>query len=381
MTKSARVARLRAMIRSTDTVKKKRAGISLWHTDIRDVFTRSGAQIPAAELAVFCNKLAFMLGAGVSLQEALPVLVETAGGRMLRAVLPEVHNRILQGESFARACTAVQVFPFFMCGFIRVGEETARLGEVCTQLGDYYQRRAQATSELTAALLYPIAVLIMMAAVMVVAVAMVLPGYAAVFAASDVALPALTRALLAFSQFIAAHGVWLGVGLVAFTLALLLFLRSERGISFRAWVQLKFPLYRMGVNVQIAQVLSLMLSAGQTLSAALPLCAQITANPRIARDLTKAATAIATGRPLWASLDDIPYLDPLLINLARIGEASGTLTKTLTRAHAHFDVHYNQQLRRLNKLVEPIITLAMGIGLALVMLAIVLPTFELATVV
>jgi type II secretory pathway component PulF len=325
--------------------------------------------------------MAFLLGAGVPLKEALPILSTQARGRALRQALPELHNRIMQGESFAQAIKRAKAFPAFLCGFVAIGEMTAQLPRVCGQLGDFYELQAQTEDELAAALLYPLAVTAMMLGVIVMAVAFVLPGYAQVFEASGVALPALTRGLLHISAFVTGNGAHLAAGLCAAVIAAAIFARTPLGRRALAAGRLRLTLFRQGVNLRLVQALSLLLGAGRPVSEAVPVCAEVVGNERVRQDLAGIHTALSAGRAFWAALGDLPYIDPLLVGMARVGEETGRLPQTMEQCQGYFTNNYRRTINRLNKLVEPVITLTLGLLLALVMLAVVLPTFELATAV
>ncbi|MCL2498776.1 MAG: type II secretion system F family protein [Defluviitaleaceae bacterium] len=355
--------------------------VSMWHRDIGDLLSRTGASVRPHDLAVFCRELSFLLGAGVPVKDVIPTLLPQTEGRLMKQTLPDIHNKILQGEAFASALAASKVFPVFMCGFITIGEMTAQLPRVCEQLADFYERQAKTRDELAAALLYPTAVTLMMLGVIIMAVTVVLPGYSQVFDHSGVALPALTRGLLGISAFMTRHAWWLAFGLGAVILGVIALLRSGKGRNAVAAAQLRFTLFRQGINLRLVQSLNLMLGTGQSVSGAMPVCAEVMGNTLVKRDLLNVHGALAAGRPFWATLTDLPYIDPLLVGLARVGEETGSLSQTMAQCQIHFTQTYQRTLRRLNKLVEPIITLTLGFILALVMLAIVLPTFELATAV
>ena len=354
------------------------APVSIWHRDVGDLLARNGGKIPLSDLAALCNKLSFLLDAGVMIKDALPLLIAQSPSRMVRQVLTEIHKRILRGESLADACTAVRAFPVFVCGMLSVGEKTAQLPRVCAQMSEYYERKVQTRNELRAAMLYPAMVSLMMLGVIIIAVTFALPGYAQVFATSDVALPALTRGLLRISDFVVSHGVALAAALLLLFTGLMIFARSKNGQLLLSWLALRFPVFRMGVSLHVSQVLELMLHAGQPLSEALPLCAAAQNNACVSKDLARVENDVSAGKTLGAALSGMGYLEPLLANLIHVGEESGKLPQILKQCRIHFEAAHQRAVRRLNKLAEPIITLVMGILLALVMLAIVLPTFELA---
>ncbi|MCL2047811.1 MAG: type II secretion system F family protein [Defluviitaleaceae bacterium] len=323
-------------------------------------------------LAVFCRKLAFLLDAGISLKEALPML----GGQRnaLGAAVKDLHKMILQGESLSLALKSAGVFPAFMCGYVAVGEHVAQLAEVFTRLADYYDAKAKNEEELTAAMVYPLLVSAMMLGVLVMAVTFVLPGYSRIFDASGVALPRFTLGLLAAADFFAANRGAVLCGFLGFLLAMSFFLRS-RLAHFAA---LKIPIFRQNINRNLSQVLALLLSSGLNISAAVPLCGEVLENSVIRADLKKLAAKISSGVAFCDALGELSYVEPILVELARVGEESGSFASALQKCSEYLEESHSRAVRRVNKLIEPVVTLVLGVVLGVVMLAIILPTFQLA---
>ena len=353
---------------------------SIWQTDIQDVFFRNRKRkIPIADLALFCRKAAYLLGAGLTIKAALPILQGQSLGAALNIVIPQVHKNVIKGASLSDALKTATVFPNFMIGYVAIGEKTAQLANVCEKLADYYEQQDQTKKELFAALMYPITVILMMIGVIVLAMATVLPGYASIFDASDIALPAITEILLNASAFLAGNRFLLLGGLVAFIITLAVFVRSGTGKELVSRGQLKIPLLRLGINFHLAQSLSLLLTSGIRVSDAMPLCVNLIDSICVKKDLNELSQNLADGMEFSSSLSRIPYIDPLLRDLASVGEKTGELPQTMEKCHRYFAANYMHSIKRLNKLIEPVITLTMGVLLTLLMLAVVLPTFELAT--
>lgn len=353
---------------------------SIWQASISDILFRGGRRsIPIAQLAVFCRKVDFLLGSGLSIKTALTVLQRQSLGAVLNKTLPRVYVHILKGDSFSIALEREEVFPEFMLGYVAIGEKTGQVALVFAKLADYYEQQSKTRKELTSALIYPISVILMMLGVIVLAMLTILPGYARIFEASDIALPAITEMLINASAFLTRNAFLLVSFTVLIVASSVVFAKSHQGKRVLAKVELSLPILRLGVNFHFAQALSLLLNSGVRVTEAIDLCIGLLNNVRIKRDLQKLSINLRKGNGFSASLEKIPYIDPLLRDLAYVGEETGELARTIEKCSHYFAATYAHSIGRLNKLVEPIITLAMGVLLALVMLAVVLPTFELAT--
>lgn len=354
--------------------------VHFWNRDIGEWLTQRPRRVPMNELAVFCRKLSFTLEAGIPVKTALPILAGRDASRTLRTALTDAHIRIMRGESLSGAFESTGAFPPFLCGLCAVGELSARLPQVANQLADYYEQRARSESELSAALVYPAVVTLMMLAVIVISVVFVLPGYARVFAASGVALPFITRMLMTLSGVLTDHAyAVLAVSAVMIAVSIL-FARSKPGRKTIANLQMLLPVYRLQINLRFTQALCLLLSSGQPLSEAVPLCAQVLENERARRDLLDISAGLSAGRAFWELLASVKYIDPLFVGMARVGEETGRLPQSLDKCRHFFEHAHAHAIRRLNKLVEPAITLVLGLLLGLVMLAVILPTFALTNI-
>jgi len=350
---------------------------SVWKMNISDIILPGRKLTPSgAELALLCRKLSYLLGSGLSLKASFPILQGQSLGATLSRLLPKIHNLVLKGDSFADALKQTANFPEFMLGYVAIGEKTAQLAKVCERLADFYEEQTQARRELVASFMYPSVVLLMMLGVIILSMVTVLPGYARIFEASNVSLPAITQLLIDISAFMADNAIWVAICLVA-VVALVIFLAKNKKLL--AFLQLKIPLMRLGINLNLAQALSILLSSGIKIEAAVNLCTDIMDNVRVKKDLKALAANLAGGMEFAEALETINYIDPLLCDMARIGEKTAGLETAMTKCHSYFAADYKHGLKRANKLIEPIVTLTMGILLAFIMLAVVLPTFELAT--
>jgi type IV pilus assembly protein PilC len=349
--------------------------------NVLDLLLKKHGKVSLRELAFFCRKTAFLLDAGLPVKTALPILAEQATGHVLSVAVSDLHSMVMQGESFSHALKSTGVFPAFMCGYAAIGERAAKLPETFEKLADYYEARVQTEEELVATMIYPIAVTVMMLGVMIMAITFVLPGYSRIFDASGVALPAFTAGLLSVSDFLSKNAFAVFGGILFFMVACVLFLRSAKGQNFSAFMKIKIPIIRQNINLNITQAISLLLSSGLSISEALPMSGEIINNPIVKKDLEKVCAKVNSGAALWEALGEISYINPLLTGLVRVGEETGSLPQTLEKCNMYFETSYRHAIRRMNKFIEPAITLVLGILLAAVMLAVILPTFELATAV
>ena len=359
---------------------KSRSSVSLWQMDVFELLFGKRKYARQKDIAMFCRKLSFLLDSGLSIRASLPVLCGQVDNRGLGLAVGRLHSLVEQGESLSMALAKVKVFPLFLCGYVNIGEKTGKLADVFAKLADYYEEHAKIEEELAAAMVYPIMVSIMMLGVIVLSVTLVLPGYADIFMDSDIPMPRMTSSLIAASDFFTGNLVFIAIGMLLLFACARVFFKGKTGNSILNAIKLKIPLVKKGINLKIAESLSLLLFSGISISDAIPISVRLIDNKRVKADFYELESNLRKGKPFWISLNKLPYVDKQFVSLVKIGEESGSLAKTIAKCGEYLLADYKLSVKQLNKLVEPIVTIVLGIVLALIMLAVVLPTFELAGV-
>jgi len=362
--------------------EKDENGQYFWERDI----IGKERNAPPTVLAGLCRQISFMLGAGVTLKVVMTVLIDNpAKNRRLQTSLRNVLNGIMGGASLSRVLEETRYFPVFMCNMCRIGEISDDLPRVMELLADYYEEMARNKDEIKSALLYPAVVAVMMLVMILVAVLYVLPHYALVFAVSEVPLPFLTQGLLGVSNVLMTRWWLVLPGIAIVLMAPIAIVRTPAGRSRFEWGLLNVPLismvYRQIINLHIVQAMALLLQSGQPLADAVLAVSEVISNKQVSNDLEQVAAGLQEGAAFWTLLMDINYMDATVISMARVGEETGNMAKAFSHADTYSRHQFRQMTKRLNKLVEPVITLALGLVLAVVMLSIILPTFAMTELV
>ena len=360
-------------------IAEKGESNSIWQMDVKS-FLGIRSHMGLAQTALFCRKISFLLDSGLSLRSAMSILGEQVKNKNLAKITQKLHNLLESGESFSSALCSVGVFPPFMCGYVEIGEKTGEFAEVFRGLADYYEEHSKIESELTAAMIYPIMVVVVMLGVVVLAVALVLPGYEEIFTYSGVQMPVFTAALISGAAFVSQNAVILLLLIIFVNVSLLIFFKTTAGRYVASIVKLRSSLVKKSVNLKISDAIALLLQSKISVPESVKICTKIIGNEKVKQDLKKIEQDIRKGKPFWLTLSEFSYIDPILLELVKIGEESGSLPATVKKCSDYLLSEYKASIKRLNKLVEPVITVVLGAVLALIMLAVVLPTFELAQV-
>ncbi|MBB1162243.1 type II secretion system inner membrane protein GspF [Aquariibacter albus] len=335
-------------------------------------------------LALWTRQLAGLVGAGLPLERALTALAEEAEGAPLRELLAELRAEVNGGSPFARALGAhPREFDEVYRAVVAAGEQSGALGAVLERLAEDLEARQALRAKLIGAALYP--AIVSGIAVLIVAflVSYVVPQVAGVFAGGKRALPFLTVAMLAVSDFVRQWGL---LCLLLGTGAVLGLLQARRQEAFRlrfdaAWLGL--PLIgrlARGYNAaRFAATLALLAGAGVPILKALQAAAETLNNRAMRADALAALVQVREGAPLAAALAGKKRFPGLLAMFARLGEQTGRLGEMLDRAAGQLGAEVQRRAMAVATLLEPLLVVGMGVVVMVIVLAVLLPIIELNT--
>ncbi len=339
-------------------------------------------RISAAALALLTRQLAALLRAGMPLDESLRALGAQTASRRLQAVLADVRARITEGTSLYEAMSAYPgVFPEFYCSMVAAGEAGGRLEEALERLADYTETRRALRQSLSMALIYPAILTLVSLLVVAVLLIYVVPEVVRVFQQTGQTLPWLTAGLIASSQVLRDFGWLLCLGAV---LALLLgrFLLNRTPIRTRCdRLLLELPfigrINRMRHAARLTRSLAILTKSGVPLLDALQVSSRMISNIPLRAAVQDAAVSVREGGRLHKALNECGWFPPLLVQMLASGEESGELDDMLARAAAHEEQELQTILATATALFEPFIIVVMGALVLVIVLAILLPIFEM----
>ena len=339
-------------------------------------------RISAAALALLTRQLATLLRAGMPLDESLRALGAQTAARRLQAVLADVRARITEGASLDEAMSVYPgVFPEFYRSMVAAGEAGGRLEEALERLADYTETRRALRQSLSTALIYPAILTLVSLLVVSVLLIYVVPEVVRVFQQTGQSLPWLTTALIASSQALRDFGWLLCLGAA---LALLLGRFLLRRTVIRARVDrmlLDMPflgrITRMLHAARLTRSLAILTKSGVPLLEALEISGRMIINIPLRAAVEDAAVRVREGGRLHKALDDCGWFQPLLVQMLASGEESGELDDMLARAASYEENELQTVLTTAAALFEPLIILFMGAVVLVIVLAILLPIFEM----
>lgn len=338
--------------------------------------------ISGAELALITRQFATLLRAGLTIEECLNVLIEQSESARSRAVLAGVRGKVLEGQSLARGLAAFpKSFPDIYRAMVDAGEQSGHLPEVLERLADYSENRQALRQKVLLAFIYPALVTLVAIGVVTLLLVYVVPQVTRVFANTGQALPWMTRVLIAMSDFVRAGGWFWGLLLIADGVGGYFSLRNEA--LRRQWHKrlLGWPLVGRlvrGINAaRFADTLGILTASGVPLLAALQSARQVVTNLPMRDAVEETLRQVREGGGLARALGRSKLFPPLVVHLIASGEASGKLDTMLVRAAEAQSRELENWVKTLTALLEPLLILSMGLVVLFIVVAILLPIFEM----
>jgi len=351
---------------------------------LRERWSRPG--LSRKELALVTRQFSTLVRAGLTIEECLNVLIEQTESAGARRLFAGVRARVLEGQSLSRGISGFpSAFPQIYRAMIEAGEHSGKLGEVLDRLADYTEARERLRDNIVAAFIYPTIVMILAFGIVTFLLVYIMPQMMRVFTNVGQTLPFATRALIAISDFVRSYGWITLAAAVAAVVAARLALRDE-GLRTRwhRWL-LGVPVVGRlirGVNAaRFADTLGILTTAGVPLLASLQSAGAVLTNLPMKGAVEEAVRRVREGAGLSGSLGTAKLFPPLVIHLIASGEATGRLDTMLARAAEAQSRELENWVRGLTALLEPLLLVTMGGMVLFIVVAILLPIFEMNTMV
>ena len=343
---------------------------------------QSRKRIPPAELAVITRQFATLLGAGLTIEEALEGLIEQSSNHRIRSILTAVRSSVMEGQSLSEAIgNFPAAFPGLYRASLHAGEETGRLDMVLDRLADYTENSTTLRRRILIALIYPIILTVVAVLIVTGLLTYVVPKVVKVFEESGQALPLLTRGMIAVSEFLQTWGVWILLAIVLGTIIFRFIARqpSTRLLldQFMLGVPLLGSIVRNLNTSTMARTLAIMSASGVPLLTAMSASSQVVGNLAMRKAMEQARVDVGEGMSLSKALKKSGLFPPLLTQMVASGESSGRLDEMLEKSAEVQENELEARTSIMVGLIEPMMILIMGAIVLVIVLAILLPIFDL----
>ncbi|MCG6872018.1 MAG: type II secretion system inner membrane protein GspF [Gammaproteobacteria bacterium] len=352
--------------------------------DGKGIGWRPGARrrLGSLELAVIARQFATLVAAGISVEDSLNALVGQAESFRVRSVLSGVRASVLEGRSLADAVSAYPAaFPEIYRAAIGAGEESGKLALTLEYLAEYSETSQGLRERLGQALIYPLVLLFASLLIVGFLFAYVMPRVARVFTNTNQELPWLTQTFFDVGDFLAGYGYAVAAGMALLVLLVAWLFRQHSVREGWDRLLLRLPLTRRTVRAlnttRMSRTLAIMTRSGVPLLTGLKAAADVVVNLPMRRAVNAAAEEVGEGVSLHRALDRSGLFPPMLIQMVASGETGGVLGEMLDRAATAQEREFEARVGLLTRLFEPMMILVMGAIVFVIVLAILLPIFEM----
>lgn len=351
-----------------------------------DADKKHKTNLRAGELPIIIRQLTTLLKAGLPLDEALSTITEQSDHKNSKKILITLRAKLMEGHSLAYAMELFpKAFDELITTSVEAGEQSGNLDEVLLRLAEYLEQKQDMSKQSWMALLYPVILIVTSIAVVSGLMVYIVPKVIQVFENNNAELPLITRVLVDFSDWIRQYGL---IMLILFILAIAAFIIALQNKSFKfKWHKFLLKIPILGSFIRIAQsarftrTLGILTKSTVPIVQALSLSGKVIKNLAIKQSVEKTAIQVREGSSLSQSLKANGYFPPMTIRLINSGEQSGILSEMLERAADTQERDVNHKLTSIVSILQPVAILIVGVMILLIVLAMLLPIFQMNTIV
>ena len=347
-------------------------------------FTFFGS-VSRRDIVFVSREIATLFEAQVSALRIFQLLASQAAKPLTRDILAEIASDLQGGTQLSAAMAKhPQMFSNFYVSMVRAGEESGKLDQTFAFLADYLDRSFELTSKARNALIYPAFVLITFVAVMSLMLTVVIPKITPIITEAGAAVPIYTQVVIGISNFMVDYGIFLVIALIVGGFFLYRFVQTPAGRLEYDRLKVSLPyigdLFRKLYMTRIADNMNVMLSSGITAVRSLEITQSVVENAVYEKILGEATEAVKGGAPISATFAKYPYEVPaVLTQMIQVGEETGELGPILERLARFYQREVNVAVDTLVNLIEPLLIVALALGVGFLLAAVLLPIYNLSS--
>lgn len=339
--------------------------------------------LTSKELALFTRQFATLLAAGLPLEEALLAVSEQSEKEKVKGLILSVRSKVVEGHALASALREHPAsFSALFCATVAAGEKSGHLEKVLLRLAEYTEQQWNMRQKLKTALIYPTMIILVAIGIVGFLLQYVVPKMIAVYGNLNQDLPALTKVLIVVSNFVTSYGLYLLLLIVAGAFIFSRALQKSEALraKFHAFL-LRLPLIGYAIKTantaRFSRTLSILSAAGVPVLEAMTIASQLITVIPIRRAVETAVNHVREGGAIYLSLKQTGFFPPMSIHMIASGEASGQLENMLERVAHNQEDEITRLIEVSLALFEPAVILIMGAIVLFIVLAVLLPIFQL----
>lgn len=348
----------------------------------KDINLSFGPAVKPRDLSVFCRQFQSILNAGVTIVDALDMLGGQTENKVFAQAIKDTKMAVQKGATLAEAMKQQpKVYPSLLINMVEAGEASGSLETAMERMSVQFEKSAKLKALVKKAMIYPIMIIFVAFAVLIAMSIIVIPQFAKMFEGLGSELPGITKAVMAFSNFIM-HKWYLAIAIVAVAVvAFIGFGKTETGKVVYGTIAMKAPIFGKLVvknnSASFARTLSTLVSAGISLSEALDITGRTMKNILFKRAIQEARVDVEQGANLSEPLFRCGLFPPMVPQMIKIGEETGNIDGMLTKAADYYEDEVEIATASLTTMMEPLIIVVLGVIVGVLVLAMYMPMISM----
>ena len=339
-------------------------------------------KVGSKDLAVFCRQMYTMLDAGVSITNALNMMTAQTTNKKLQGILQEVEEDVKKGAMLSEAMDKHKnIFPQLLISMIQSGEVTGNIDEMMYRMSVHFEKKTKTNNKVKSAMIYPIVLGIVAVVAVAFILTFVMPTFTEMFESSGTEIPAMTKGLIGISNFFKSNIIFIILGIIAIIIGLKAYGKTDGGKRNFSILKLKLPiladLNKKIITARFTRTMSTLLSAGISLVQALPIVAAVMGNTIATEEISKVRERVVRGEGLSEPMSGSDIFPEMLSSMIKIGEESCSLDDILNKTADFYDEEVDQAIQAATALLEPAIIILMGLAIGFIVMAIMIPMFDM----
>lgn len=336
------------------------------------------------DLVIFSRQFSVMISAGVPVVESLRVMVDQTENLYFQKMIIQITADVDGGTVLSDALAKYpKFFSYFFINIVRSGETSGKLDEVLNYLADETEKNYDMNKKFSGAMIYPAFIICALGGVAVMLMVFVIPGLTDVLAESGTELPLATRIVMSVSKFFQDYIIFIAIGIAILIFLFRAYVKSPKGKETTDKILLKLPivgnLFSKIYLIRFTRSLSTLLKGGVTITKSLEVAGAVAGNTVYKELIRDTLLAINDGHPISSVLEASNEIPKMVPQMMAIGERTGKLDMVLDKVTDFYSREINNKLDNLSTLLEPIIMVVLGVGVAVMVAAVILPMYTMAT--
>lgn len=341
-----------------------------------------GSPVKPRDLSVFCRQFQSILAAGVTIVEALGMLVDQTENKVFAKAIRETQTAVQKGSTLAEAMKkSPKIYPSLLVNMVEAGEASGSLELAMERMSVQFEKSAKLKALVKKAMMYPIVIIFVAIGVLIAMSVLVIPQFVKMFDSVGSELPAITKMVMAFSNFLMHKWYILIIIIIAVAASVTAFAKTETGQAFFGKIAIKAPIFGKltvkSASASFARTISTLMGAGIPLSEALEITGRSMKNIHFKRALMAAKKEVEQGSNLSEPLRRSGLFPMMIPQMIKIGEETGNIDGMLMKAADYYEDEVEIATGSLTTLMEPLIIVVLGVIVAVLVLAMYMPMIDM----